>query len=204
MVGTSGDLACFSFNGNKIITTGSGGMLVTNNEVWAQKARYVSTQAKDDAMEYIHNETGYNYRLTNIQAAMGCAQLEKLDEYVASKRRIAMYYDENLKNVPGLELPKQAEWATSSYWLYTVRVDRDTYGMDCRALMVHLLGQGVQTRPLWHPIYTLNPYLNCLAYEITVTDRLYDQCVSLPSSVGISQQELGYVMTKLTETRPNG
>ena len=203
-VGAMGDLACLSFNGNKIITTGSGGMLVTDNEGWAQKARYLSTQAKDDVVEYVHNEIGYNYRLTNIQAAMGCAQLEKLDEYVASKRRIAMYYDQNLKNVPGLELPQQAEWATSSYWLYTVRIDKDTYGMDSRELMNHLLGQGVQTRPLWHPVYRLKPYSNCLAYEITVTDLLYYQCLSLPSSVGISQQELDYVITKLTEASPDG
>ena len=203
-VGAMGDLACLSFNGNKIITTGSGGMLVTDNEGWAQKARYLSTQAKDDVVEYVHNEIGYNYRLTNIQAAMGCAQLEKLDEYVASKRRIAMYYDQNLKNVPGLELPQQAEWAMSSYWLYTVRIDKDTYGMDSRELMNHLLGEGVQTRPLWHPVYRLRPYLNCLAYEITVTDRLYYQCLSLPSSVGISQGELHYVITKLTEASPDG
>src|SRR6185369_11887709 len=88
-VGSGGDIACFSFNGNKIITTGGGGMVVTNRDDWAERARYLTTQAKDDYIEYVHNEVGYNYRLTNIQAALGCAQMEQLDDFVSAKRRIA-------------------------------------------------------------------------------------------------------------------
>ena len=102
MVGHLGDIACFSFNGNKIITTGGGGMIVTDNEAWARKAKYLTTQAKDDPVEYIHNEIGYNYRLTNVQAAMGVAQLEKLEEHIASKRRIAKTYTQAFKDIPGL------------------------------------------------------------------------------------------------------
>ena len=89
MAGHLGDIACFSFNGNKVITTGGGGMIVTDNAEWAKEARYLTTQAKDDPIEYIHEIFGYNYRLTNIQAAMGCAQMESLDEYISAKRRIA-------------------------------------------------------------------------------------------------------------------
>src|SRR2546426_3112212 len=91
-VGILGDVACLSFNGNKTITTGGGGMILTNNGAWAARAKYLTTQAKDDSIEYIHGEIGYNYRLTNLQAALGCAQLEKLDEYVGAKRRLAETY----------------------------------------------------------------------------------------------------------------
>jgi len=120
MVGHLGDIACFSFNGNKIITTGGGGMIVTDNSSWADKARYVTTQAKDDPLEYVHNEIGYNYRLTNIQAAMGCAQLEQLDDFVAAKRRIASTYTQALKDVRCITTMSEAPWACCSFWLYTI------------------------------------------------------------------------------------
>ncbi len=124
MVGSLGDVACFSYNGNKIITTGGGGMIVTDNEAWADKAKYLTTQAKDDPLEYVHNEIGYNYRLTNVLAAIGVAQMEKLDEYVAVKRRIAGFYSDRLGGVPGIRLMAEAPWAASTFWLYTVLVDR--------------------------------------------------------------------------------
>src|SRR4030067_2590445 len=110
MVGNLGDISCFSFNGNKITTTGCGGMIVTDNEDWARQAKYLTTQAKDDPIEYIHNEIGYNYRLTNIQAAMGCAQLELLDDFIATKRRAADTYFQALKDVSGINCPPEATW----------------------------------------------------------------------------------------------
>jgi len=93
-VGALGSLGCFSFNGNKLVTTGGGGMITTDNEAWAKRAKYLTTQAKDDPLEYVHNEIGYNHRLSNVQAAMGCAQLEKVDEFFIAKRRIAARYTE--------------------------------------------------------------------------------------------------------------
>src|SRR6202167_138990 len=101
-LGCLGDVACFSFNGNKIITTGGGGMLVTNNQEWAHRAKYLTTQAKDDPIEYLHREVGYNYRLSNLLAAVGCAQMEQLPAYIAAKRRIAARYTEKLQNLPGI------------------------------------------------------------------------------------------------------
>jgi len=118
MGGHLGDAACFSFNGNKIITTGGGGMLVTDKEEWALKAKYLTTQAKDDPVEFRHDAVGYNYRLTNIQAAMGCAQFEVLDEYVNTKRRIAATYTEALRDVPGITPMREASWAFSIFRLY--------------------------------------------------------------------------------------
>ena len=137
-VGSLGDIACFSFNGNKIITTGGGGMIVTNNLSWVQKARYLTTQAKDDSVEFVHGAIGYNYRLTNIQAAMGCAQVEQLENYIAIKRQIAARYQDAFENLPGITLMKEASWAFSSFWLPTVLVDAERFVMDRRALIYAL------------------------------------------------------------------
>ena len=189
MVGTLGDIACFSFNGNKIITTGGGGIIVTDSEAWARRAKYLTTQAKDNPLEYIHNEIGYNYRLTNIQAAMGVAQLERLDDHVATKRRIAKYYKDHLANVLGIEPPQEAEWAFSIYWLYTVLVDAEEYGIGSRELLHSLRSEGIQTRPFWHPIHSLAPYAGCQAYQVSVADDLYRRALSLPCSVGLTDQE---------------
>jgi len=209
MVGHLGDIACFSFNGNKIITTGGGGMIVTDNEAWARKAKYLTTQAKDDPVEYIHNEIGYNYRLTNVQAAMGCAQLEQLDDYIAAKRRIAAYYTEHLASVPGIEPPREAERVFSIFWLYTVLVESERFGFDSRALMHKLREAQIGTRPLWHTIHDLPPYKDCQAYHLEVAQQLYRQGLSLPCSVGLdtAPAELQRVVTaicRIADSRPGG
>lgn len=189
MVGHLGDIACFSFNGNKIITAGGGGMVVTDDEGWAGKARYLSTQSKDDPVEFIHNEIGYNYRLTNIQAAMGCAQIEKLDDYIGIKRRIADRYSKSLTGVPGLTFMNEAEWAFSTHWMSTILVDKLQYGMSSRELMANFEEAGIQTRPLWRPIYSLPPYAECQSYQIQIADQLCEMALHLPSSVGLSQED---------------
>ena len=98
-------------------------MLVTNDAEWAARAKYLTTQAKDDPIEYVHNAVGYNYRLTNLLAAMGCAQMEQLDTFVEAKRQIAERYQESLATLPGIQLPEEAEWASSTFWMYTVLID---------------------------------------------------------------------------------
>jgi dTDP-4-amino-4,6-dideoxygalactose transaminase len=115
-------------------------MLVTNNAKWATRAKYLTTQAKDDPIEYVHHTIGYNYRLTNIQAAVGCAQMEQLDTYVEAKRQIAVRYQEALSGLPGLRLPEAADWAFSTFWMYTVLVDEAVAGVDSRQLLNHLRG----------------------------------------------------------------
>jgi perosamine synthetase len=187
-VGHLGDIACFSFNGNKLITTGGGGMIVTDNQSWAERARYLTTQAKDDPIEYIHNEIGYNYRLTNVQAAMGCAQMEHLDDYLAAKRRIAATYTEALKKLPGITAMTQAPWALSSFWMFTIQVDRERYGMDSRTLMSRLAAGGIQTRPLWQPLHQSPAHPACLAIGGPAAEQLYRDCLSLPCSVGLGEE----------------
>ena len=189
MVGHLGDIACFSFNGNKILTTGGGGMLVTDNEAWAQKAKYLTTQAKDDPVEYVHNEIGYNYRLTNLQAAMGCAQLEQLTEYIAAKRRIARTYCEQLSTVEGIQPMSEAPWAASIFWLYTILVDGAKYGQDSRQLMQTLGKRGIQTRPLWQSLSDSSAHKHCVKYRVTVAPELQQKGLSLPSSVGLTKED---------------
>jgi perosamine synthetase len=198
-VGSKAPVACFSFNGNKIITTGGGGMLVTNIAEFAEKARYLSQQAKDDPLEYIHNEIGYNYRMTNLQAAMGCAQLEVLDCYVTKKCRIASTYTSFLDEIPGIHCPSEAAWAHSTFWLYTILVNHQKYGASSRGLMRKLFARQVITRPLWCPVYRLPPFIEEYAYRISHSDHLYDCALSLPSSVGITVEELIQVVDLLKE-----
>ena len=188
-VGNLTDIACFSFNGNKVITTGGGGMIVTNDDRLADKARYLTTQAKDDPVEYVHNEIGYNYRLTNIQAALGCAQMENLDGFVARKRSIAAKYEQAFQRVAGLTLPKEATWAHSSFWLYTVRVLPDHYGIDSRQLMSTLRVCGIQARPLWQPLHLSNAHKRSQQYRIEVAETINREALSLPSSVGLTDEE---------------
>ena len=197
MVGHLGDIACFSFNGNKIITTGGGGMIVTDNEAWARKAKYLTTQAKDDPLEYIHNEIGYNYRLTNIQAAMGCAQLEQLDDYIAAKRRIAAAYTEALQNVPGVISMREADWAFSIFWMYTVLVDEVQYGISSRALLRCLGEAKIQTRPLWQPVHLSPAHANCKSYRCDVAVELQRKALSLPCSVGLEEEQFLSVISQL-------
>ena len=197
MAGHLGEIACLSFNGNKIITTGGGGLVVTDRADWAERVRYLTTQAKDDPVEYVHNAIGYNYRLTNIQAAMGVAQMELLDEYIAAKRRIARYYHDHLSDVAGITLPPEAAWAKSTFWMYTVLIDPDVFGTGSRALLQRLAGAGIQTRPLWRPLHRLAPYQDCQAYKVEVADRLHDVALSLPCSVGISEGSLQHVVRTL-------
>lgn len=199
--GMLGDIGCYSFNGNKIITTGGGGMILTNNKKWADKARYLTTQAKDNTLEYIHKEIGYNYRLTNIQAAMGVAQLEKLEKYVEIKRRNAMSYNKSFKGFTSIKIPKEASWAFSTYWLYTILVEEDKLGIGNRELIKKLRNKGIEVRPFWHPIHSLPPYRKFQSYKINKAPLLYRKGLSLPSSVGLKDTEINYIIDTIKNAK---
>jgi perosamine synthetase len=185
-VGRLSDVACLSFNGNKIITTGGGGLVLTDDERWAARARYLTTQAKDDPIEYVHHEVGYNYRLTNVQAALGVAQLELLGEYVERKRAIAARYAHGLSAVPGLTTMREAPWARHSYWLSTILVDRRAFGHSSRELLAQLSGQGIESRPLWQPLHLSRAHRDSYAAACETAERLYADALSLPSSVNLA------------------
>jgi perosamine synthetase len=193
-VGGLGVTGCLSFNGNKIITCGGGGMVVTDDDDVAERVRYLVTQAKDDPLEYVHGAVGFNYRLSNPHAALGCAQLARLDDFVAAKRRIAARYAEGLADVPGIEVPGEAEWAFSTFWLYTVHVHQETFGMGSRDLMRRLLDNNVQVRPLWQPLHRSPAHVGSQAYRCDVADRLHATGLSLPCSVALSADDQARVI----------
>jgi len=197
-VGQGADVACLSFNGNKIITSGGGGMIVTNREDWAARARYLSTQAKDDPVEYIHVNVGFNYRQTNIQAALGVAQLEQLDARVAAKRRIAAAYTEALGSVAGIRVMTEAPWATSTFWLYTATVDSGRYGSGSRALLKRLARDGIQSRPLWQPLNQSPAMAGCQSMGAPVAERVAAAALSLPSSADLSPSDQARVIAAVS------
>ena len=192
--GSIGDLAALSFNGNKIVTCGGGGAVVSDDAEWAQRARHLSTQAKADAVEYVHDEIGFNYRLTSIQAAVGSAQLDKLDAFVAAKRRIAERYAEELGGVAGIQPMPEAPWARSTFWLYTILVDEATFGMDARALLRHLDEQGMQARPLWQPLHRSQAHSDAFSTSCEVAEGLHARALSLPCSVDLSDEQQARVI----------
>lgn len=195
--GTIGDVGCYSFNGNKIITTGGGGMLVADNGTYAQKARYLTTQAKDDAARYIHNEIGYNYRLTNIQAAVGVAQLERLSEFIAAKRENYNSYKKTIENIVGLHLADVPPYANNNCWMYALQVDRKDYGESKETLIERLASDGIEVRPLWYLNHLQKPYRNCQTYKIEKAYCMYDNTIMLPCLVNLTDEEINSVLMRL-------
>lgn len=193
-VGALGAAACLSFNGSKVVTTGGGGIVLTNSEAWARRARHITTQARTDPREYIHDEIGYNYRLPAINAAIGNAQMERLPDLLARKRAVAMRYRAALEGLSGVELMHEASWARSIFWLYTVRfVDGGVARRN--GVLDALNSAGIEARPLWRPSHLLPMYAAAERYHLDHTERIYETAVSLPSSPGLTEVEQELVVT---------
>lgn len=184
--GTLGDIGCLSFNGNKIMTTGGGGMILMRHREQAERAHHLTTQAKIDPIEYIHGEVGFNYRLTNIQAALGCAQLEQLDGFLARKRQIAASYQAGLAGVPGIGTMEVSDAVSCSWWLYTITVDPTVCATDSRGLMAELARRSITSRPLWQPLHQSPAHPGSRSLACPVAEGLYARALSLPSSVSLT------------------
>lgn len=191
LAGTLGDIGCFSFNGNKLITTGAGGMLITNNEDVAKKAKYLSNQTKtitENGAMY-HEEVGYNFRMPNILAAMGLAQLEKVDEYLEVKRRNARLYNDLLKGVKGITLTKEVDYVDNCYWLYSILVE-DDFRMSRDELLELLKKNGIQARPFFLPVHNMKPYSENKCGNMEMTLEVSKRGINLPSSVSLKEEEV--------------
>jgi len=198
-VGRLGHIGCFSFNGNKLITSGGGGMLVTDLSEYAKRARYLTAQARDDKLEFVHHEVGYNYRLTNLQAALGLAQLERVYEFIETKRAIASYYQNHLKGVQGIKVVEEAPWAYSSFWLVPILIDTETFGLSSRELC-HFLGkQSIESRPFFCPLHRLHPFRGFASDHIEIADRVYEQGLLLPSSLSLTEADLNEVVNRILQ-----
>jgi len=196
-IGQIGHLTCFSYNGNKVLTTGGGGMITTNNESWASKARYLTTQAKDDPLEYVHGEIGFNYRLTNLQAALGCAQMELLDTFVDRKRAIAATYRRALESCQGIQLQETAAWAGNTAWLFTILIREAAFGISSRELMRRLSTRGIDTRPLWQPLHQSPAHRHSQSWNVSAADVLHRDALSLPCSVGLTGSDQQRVISEI-------
>lgn len=192
-VGTAGDFGAFSFNGNKIITTGGGGMLVTNDEALAAHARHLTTQAKSDTVRFVHDEVGFNYRLGALGAALGMAQLEQLDQFMSRKQSCHQRYREMLDGVSGLQLADPPSGTRPNYWMHTVLIDPEVCGVDREAMMAHLGSQGIETRPIWYPNHLQRPYSNCRAYRIERVMWFWERGLNIPSSSDLTDDDVDMV-----------
>ncbi len=186
--GVVGRVGAYSFNGNKIATTGGGGMLVTDDEALARRARHLTTQAKVPDVGYLHDEVGYNYRLTNIAAALGVAQLSRLDEFVARKREIAARYDEALAGT-GLVLPPRLPGMEATYWLYSVLVPEDHPG-GRDSFLDHVMNRGIGARALWRPLHAQPPFRDVRVLGSGgVSERLFVRGLSLPCATELTERD---------------
>ena len=198
--GTVGDFGCLSFNGNKIITTGGGGMILTSDSNLAEKAMYLTTQAKDDEKRYIHNEIGYNFRLTNIQAAMGVAQLEQLPSFLEIKKKNFSNYKKIINNIPGLHLVDGPDYAENNLWMYALQLDKRVYGIDRDELMAYLAGKDIETRPVWYLNHLQKPYKRYQCYKIEIAYRMQEITLNMPCSLDLTDK----VIKKIVETLSYG
>jgi len=181
--GTIGDIGVYSFNGNKIITTGGGGMIVSKNLNHLSRVKYLSTQAKDDEVYFIHGDVGYNYRMTNLQGALGLAQLEKLEDFIQTKKENYDQYKRELEEVESLRLMDFEASTRPNYWFYSLVLDSDSIKkVSVGNFIEKMVEYGIQTRPVWGLIHEQKPYLDCQAYKIEKAIYYRDRIVNIPCS----------------------
>ncbi|WP_242393683.1 aminotransferase class I/II-fold pyridoxal phosphate-dependent enzyme [Anaeromyxobacter oryzisoli] len=192
--GTLGDVGAFSFNGNKIITTSGGGMLVASRPEWVERARHWSTQAREPGAAYHHLELGYNYRLSNVLAAIGRGQLEVLDERIAQRRAVERCYREAFAGVPGLSPMPEAPYGFHTHWLSCFLVDEDAAGASRDDVLRALAAREIEARPLWKPMHLQPLHAGCPRYGGEVAEELFERGLCLPSSSSLAPEDQAEVI----------
>ena len=196
-IGDGTNIAALSFNGNKIVTSAGGGMVLTNDEAIARRARYLANQAKDADIDFVHREAGFNYRLSNVQAAIGLAQCEGLDRRIARKRAIAEAYAEAFAAVPGAGVLREADYAFSSYWMPLLSWDAGLYGTRAVELARELVAEGIGVRPVWRPLNAQPAFADLGGPATPVADDLYGRSLCLPCSTSITDAEIATVVAAI-------
>ncbi|PLR68728.1 aminotransferase class I/II-fold pyridoxal phosphate-dependent enzyme [Bacillus sp. UMB0893] len=191
--GTFGKFGIFSFNGNKIITTSGGGMLISDEAELLEKARFLATQARDTAPYYEHSETGYNYRLSNILAGIGRGQLEVLDDRVRSRREIFEFYKEQLSELPGVHLMPELAETKSNRWLTAITINEEEFGKNAAALIQLLEKENIEARHIWKPLHMQPLFSDALFYPHSekqiVSEELFNRGICLPSGSGMARED---------------
>lgn len=196
-VGSIGDIGCFSFYGNKTITTGEGGICITNNKILADKMRLLKDHGMSKKKRYWHSVIGYNFRMTNIQAAIGCAQLEKLDKFIEIKRKNAFLYNSILKKCKKIVTPAEKKYAKNTYWLYSILL-KDT---STNYLITKLKEKNIDSRRFFYPINILPPYRQ--SGDFKISNKISKQGISLPSSVNLTEKEINFICNTVIEILGN-
>jgi len=197
--GTIGDIGCLSFNGNKIITTGGGGMILTNNEEYAIKAKYLTTQAKNDKLRFIHNDIGYNYRLTNIQAALGVGQLENLEKYLKAKKKNYLNLIKEIDKIRGIKISGTPEYSNNNLWLNILKYENSIFNYEVDFLVFKFLKKGIQTRPVWYLNHLQEPYKNCQTYNVQKSINMLNSSICLPSSANLKTVSINKIINSVKQ-----
>lgn len=197
--GTIGDFGAFSFNGNKIITTGGGGAITARNPETVDHLRYLSTQAKNDPHYYIHDEIGYNYRMTNLQAALGVAQMEELPEFIRRKQRNYELYLREFSGFDLVDMMPFRERTSSNKWFYSLKIDRTKISATMREIITALEKDGIQTRAIWGLINEQKPYESEETYKLEKAPYYASRILNIPSSTQITEEEIVYVAKKVKQ-----
>lgn len=195
--GTFGKFGFFSFNGNKIITTSGGGMLVSDDEELIRKARFLATQARDPAPHYQHSVIGYNYRLSNVLAGIGRGQLKVLQERVLARRKNFDFYCEHLSDLPGIGFMPEASFGISTRWLSCITIDSQEFGATRDEVRLHLASSQIESRPVWKPLHLQPVFLGCDCFGGSVAEDLFDRGLCLPSGSNLTQDDLERVVNAI-------
>ncbi|MEG4958706.1 MULTISPECIES: aminotransferase class I/II-fold pyridoxal phosphate-dependent enzyme [unclassified Microcoleus] len=197
--GSFGKIGIFSFNGNKIITTSGGGMLVSDDQKLVEKARFLATQARDPAPHYQHSEIGYNYRLSNVLAGIGRGQLRVLDERVEARRRNFDFYKQALGNLPGIEFMPEAAFGKATRWLTCLTIDPAAFGADREQVRLALAQEKIEARPVWKPLHLQPVFADCECIEGAVAQELFEYGLCLPSGSNLTDEDLERVTSAIAQ-----
>lgn len=195
--GTFGKVGIFSFNGNKIITTSGGGMLVSDDDQLIGKAKFLATQARDPAPHYQHSEIGYNYRLSNVLAGIGRGQLQVLKDRVAARRRNFQIYQQALNDIPGIQFMPEANFGISTRWLTCLTIDPDKFGANREDIRLNLAQEKIETRPVWKPLHLQPVFANCEVIGGEIAEGLFTKGLCLPSGSNLTDEELTRIINRI-------
>jgi pyridoxal phosphate-dependent aminotransferase EpsN len=203
--GSFGRIGILSFNGNKIITTSGGGMLVSNNEDYVNKARFLATQARESELHYEHKELGYNYRMSNLLAAVGRGQLQNLDNFIAKRRNIYKRYYDALSSVSGIEFMQEAEYGKSNRWLTTLTIDNKKTGINRNQIIEALEKENIESRPVWKPMHLQPLYKGAdyVSLDGDISKNLFENGLCLPSGSNLSEDDQNRVIDIISSTIEN-
>ncbi len=202
--GTLAEIGCFSFNGNKIITTSGGGMLVTENPEWAAAARHLATQARNPAPHYEHSKIGYNYRLSNLLAAVGRGQLEMLEDRVATRRANFEFYRRELDDLPGIDFMPEVSFGRATRWLTCLTVDPDLYAITPAEICAAMAAGHIEARPMWKPMHQQPAFAGCRMRGGQVADDIFRNGLCLPSGSSLGPRDRRRVVDVFRQTLVNG